>query len=126
MDLVEKIKESVSYIQKEYPYHPRIGIVLGSGLGNFTGEISVEKEIPYDQIPHFPIATVKGHHGKLVFGEVAGKKILAMAGRFHYYEGYSAADVAYPIRVMKQLGVEILLISNAAGGVRIDKVSGTG
>lgn len=122
MDLVEKIKDSVSYIKKAYPHEARIGIVLGSGLGNFTSEISIEKEITYDQIPHFPVSTVKGHPGKLVFGELAGKKVLVMAGRFHYYEGYSAADVAYPIRVMKQLGIETLLISNAAGGVRIDKV----
>jgi purine-nucleoside phosphorylase len=122
MELVEKINESASYIRGIYNHKPGIGIVLGSGLGNFAAEISVEKEITYDEIPHFPVATVKGHHGKLVFGELEGKKLVVMSGRFHYYEGYSAADVAYPIRVMKQLGVEVLLISNAAGGVRIDKV----
>lgn len=121
MDIIDKINESISFIRSMYNHHPRIGIVLGSGLGHFTNEMSVEKEITYDQIPHFPISTVKGHHGKLVFGDLAGKKVLVMAGRLHYYEGYSAADVAYPIRIMKQLGVDTLLISNAAGGVRIEK-----
>ncbi|HYE56696.1 MAG TPA: purine-nucleoside phosphorylase [Chitinophagaceae bacterium] len=93
-------------------------MVLGSGLGNLVSEISVEAEVDYDDIPHFPVSTVEGHHGKLIFGELGGKKIVAMAGRFHYYEGYSAADVAYPIRVMKQLGIKTLFISNAAGGVK--------
>lgn len=121
--LTDRINESVAYIRKAYSQQPGIGIVLGSGLGNLAGEIAVEREISYEEIPHFPVATVKGHTGKLVFGQLGGKKIVAMAGRFHYYEGYSAADVAYPIRVMKQLGVQTLLISNAAGGVRTDGVS---
>src|SRR6201989_2186746 len=121
MELTEQIKESVSYIRGLYPHPLHIGIVLGSGLGNFAEEITVEKEIGYDSIPHFPVATVKGHPGKLVFGDLNGKKIVVMAGRFHYYEGYSAAEVSYPIRVMKQLGVDTLLISNAAGGVRTDR-----
>jgi purine-nucleoside phosphorylase len=91
--------------------------VLGSGLGNFVQELSVEKEIAYDTIPHFPVSTVEGHHGKMIFGELSGRKIVVMAGRFHFYEGYSPEQVAYPIRVMKQLGIQHLLISNAAGGV---------
>jgi purine-nucleoside phosphorylase len=94
-----------------------VGIVLGSGLGNLVKEMQVEKEIEYDAIPHFPVSTVEGHHGKLIMGELGGKKIVCMAGRFHFYEGYSAAEVAYPIRVMKGLGIDTLLISNAAGGV---------
>lgn len=116
--LTERINESVSYIRNLYRHEPQVGIVLGSGLGNLVSEINVEREIEYDDIPHFPVSTVEGHHGKLIFGELSGKKIVAMAGRFHFYEGYNAADVAYPIRVMKQLGIKTLLISNAAGGVK--------
>lgn len=121
IELTDRIRESVDYIKGLYKKQPRIGIVLGSGLGNLIDEITKEAEIEYDDIPHFPVSTVQGHHGKLILGQLSGKDIIAMAGRFHYYEGYSAADVAYPIRVMKQLGVETLLISNAAGGVRIDR-----
>ena len=121
-ELTDRINESVSYIRGLYKEQPQVGVVLGSGLGNLATEIAVEKEIEYDSIPHFPLATVRGHSGRLVFGQLGGKKIVAMSGRFHYYEGYSAAEVAYPIRVMKQLGISTLLISNAAGGVRIDKV----
>jgi purine-nucleoside phosphorylase len=118
--LTEKIAESVAYIRNLYKPVSETGIVLGSGLGNLVKEIGIEKEIEYDDIPHFPVATVEGHHGKLIFGELSGKKIVAMAGRFHYYEGYTAADVAYPIRVMKALGIKTLLISNASGGVNKD------
>ncbi len=112
-----KIKETAAFIQQHYPQKPQTGIVLGSGLGNLVNEIAIEKEIPYGQIPNFPVSTVEGHHGKLIFGTLGGKKIVCMAGRFHFYEGYTAADVAFPIRVMKELGIETLLISNAAGGV---------
>ncbi len=112
-----KIKETAAFIQQLYAGKPQTGIVLGSGLGNLVNEITVEKEIPYDAIPHFPVSTVEGHHGKLIFGTLGTKKVVCMAGRFHFYEGYSAADVAYPIRVMKELGITTLLISNAAGGV---------
>jgi purine-nucleoside phosphorylase len=116
-ELLEQLKATTSYIQSVYPARPQVGIVLGSGLGNLVAEVNVEQEIDYDQIPNFPVATVEGHHGKLIFGELRGKKIVAMSGRFHYYEGYKASEVAYPIRVMKLLGIEHLLISNAAGGV---------
>ena len=112
-----QIRETAAFIQKIYPGRPQTGIVLGSGLGNLVNEITVEKEIPYDIIPHFPVSTVEGHHGKLIFGSLGEKKVVCMAGRFHFYEGYSAAEVAYPIRVMKELGIETLLVSNAAGGV---------
>lgn len=114
--MLAKINEAVSYIQNLYNTKPQVGIVLGSGLGSFTGEILVEKEIPYSDIPHFPVSTVEGHSGKLIFGELGGKKVVAMAGRFHFYEGYNTAEVVFPIRVMKFLGIETLLVSNAAGG----------
>jgi purine-nucleoside phosphorylase len=117
IDIGQKLKESTAYILNKYPHTAEVGIVLGSGLGNLTAEIEVEAQIEYDNIPHFPVATVEGHHGKMIFGRLGGKRIVAMAGRFHFYEGYSAAEVAYPIRVMKQLGIRFLLISNAAGGV---------
>jgi purine-nucleoside phosphorylase len=112
-----KIKETTAFIQAIYPQKPQTGIVLGSGLGNLVHEIAVEQEIPYAQIPHFPVSTVEGHHGKLIFGQLSGKQVVCMAGRFHLYEGYTPADVAYPIRVMKELGISTLLVSNAAGGV---------
>lgn len=115
--ILENLKETTEFIQSIYPSRPQAGIVLGSGLGNFIEEIKVEKEIAYHTIPHFPVATVEGHSGKLIFGSLSGKTIVAMAGRFHFYEGYSAQDVAYPIRVMKNLGIDTLLISNAAGGL---------
>ena len=121
-ELTDRIRESADYIRGLSKMNPRIGIVLGSGLGNLAEEIATEIEIEYDDIPHFPVSTVEGHHGKLILGQLGGKDIIAMAGRFHYYEGYSAADVAYPIRVMKQLGIDTLLISNAAGGVRVDRI----
>lgn len=115
--LTQQLKETTDYIRQFSNTIPLIGIVLGSGLGNFVGEMKVEKEISYDDIPYFPVSTVEGHHGKLIFGELGGKQVVAMAGRFHFYEGYTPQQVIYPIRVMKMLGVETLLISNAAGGV---------
>lgn len=119
-DLLKQLKETTRYIKNICPDQPQIGIVLGSGLGDLAKEIVVEQEIPYEDIPHFPVSTVKGHSGKLVFGLLNGTPVLAMAGRFHYYEGYSPANVAYPIRVMQQLGVNTLLLSNAAGAVNPD------
>ena len=112
-----KIKEAVDFITNIYSDKPTVGLVLGSGLGNFVNEIKMEKEIPYGDIPHFPVSTVQGHSGKLIFGELGGKKIVAMAGRFHVYEGYTAEQIVFPIRVLKFLGIETLLVSNAAGGV---------
>ena len=114
--MLSKINTAVSFIQHLYATKPQVGIVLGSGLGSFTSEIVVEKEILYSDIPHFPISTVEGHSGKLIFGELGGKKVVAMAGRFHFYEGYGTDEVVFPIRVMKFLGIETLLVSNAAGG----------
>jgi purine-nucleoside phosphorylase len=114
--MMKKINEAVAFIQEQFNTKPAVGIVLGSGLGSFIGEIAVEKEIPYSAIPHFPVSTVEGHSGKLIFGKLGGKNVVAMAGRFHYYEGYSTGEVVFPIRVMKFLGIETLLVSNAAGG----------
>ena len=115
--MMTKINEAVAFIKNIYDQQPSVGIVLGSGLGNFTKEIEIEKEIPYGDIPHFPESTVEGHSGKLIFGVVSGKKVVAMAGRFHFYEGYTADQTVFPIRVMKFLGIQTLLLSNAAGGV---------
>ncbi|MEJ7586321.1 MAG: purine-nucleoside phosphorylase [Ferruginibacter sp.] len=115
--MITKINEAVAYIRRFYDTSPVVGIVLGSGLGSFTADMNIEEEILYQDIPHFPLSTVEGHTGKLIFGEMGGKKVVAMAGRFHFYEGYSASEVVFPIRVMKFLGIETLLISNAAGGM---------
>jgi purine-nucleoside phosphorylase len=118
--MLKQLKETVKFLQKKYPHPPQIGIVLGSGLGKFVQEIQVEREIDYADIPHFPVSTVAGHKGKLIFGKLEGKRVLAMAGRFHFYEGYKADEVVYPVRVMKMLGINILMLSNAAGGVNPD------
>ena len=115
-----KIAEATAYIKNIIGGEPQAGIVLGSGLGSFIDEIKVEKEIAYGDIPHFPISTVEGHSGKLIYGELSGKKVLAMAGRFHFYEGYAPHEVVFPIRVMKYLGIKTLLLSNAAGGTNPD------
>ncbi len=115
--MMAKINEAVGFIKNMYAQEPSVGIVLGSGLGSFVNEIKIEKEIAYGDIPHFPVSTVEGHSGKLIFGELRGKKVVAMAGRFHYYEGYSAEQIVFPIRVLKFLGIQTLLLSNAAGGV---------
>lgn len=120
MDILGNIKEAVAHIKGIYEETPVAGIVLGSGLGSFTREMEIEKEIPYSEIPHFPVSTVEGHSGKLIFGKLGGKRVVAMAGRFHYYEGYSPVEVVFPIRVMKFLGITHLLISNAAGGTNTD------
>lgn len=114
--MLTKISEAVEFIKSKYETKPLVGIVLGSGLGSFVSEINVEFKIDYVDIPNFPISTVEGHIGQLIFGEIGGKKVVAMAGRFHYYEGYSTQEVVFPIRVLKFLGIETLLISNAAGG----------
>ncbi len=116
-DIIAQINETVAYLKSQYAETPSVGVVLGSGLGNFSTQIQVEKEVPYGDIPHFPVSTVQGHKGRLIFGKLAGKTVVAMAGRFHFYEGYTAQEVVFPIRVMKLLGIETLLLSNAAGGV---------
>lgn len=115
--MLPQIQEAVAFIQSKYAEKPLAGIVLGSGLGSFTREIEVAVTIPYSEIPHFPVSTVEGHSGQLIFGTLAGKPVMAMAGRFHFYEGYPTSSVVFPIRVMKYLGVQTLFLSNAAGGV---------
>src|SRR5438045_2921931 len=114
---MKKLNETLSFLKAAYSSAPQVGIVLGSGLGNFSDEVEVEKEISYNDIPHFPVSTVEGHKGKLIFGNLSGKKVVCMAGRFHFYEGYDTEQVVLPIRVMKLLGIKALLLSNAAGGV---------
>jgi purine-nucleoside phosphorylase len=114
---MQQLAETTGYIKTLYPHQPETGIILGSGLGNFVQEIKVEKEIPYSTIPHFPVSTVKGHSGNLILGVLNGKRVAAMAGRFHFYEGYTPQQVTYPVRVMKMLGIKTLLLSNAAGAV---------
>lgn len=114
-----KFKDAVEHIRKQYAQEPQIGIVLGTGLGGLVSEIEIEKEIPYNFIPNFPISTVESHFGKLIFGTLGGKKVVAMQGRFHFYEGYNMAQITFPIRVMKLLGIQTLFISNAAGGMNL-------
>jgi len=118
MELYDKVQEAAAFIKAKTNANPAIGIILGSGLGNLSKEIKISHEIAYHDIPHFPEATVKGHGGRLIFGEWAGKSIVAMAGRFHYYEGHSIESVTFPVRVMKYIGVETLFVSNAAGGMQ--------
>lgn len=116
----EKIHETVAFLQPFCKTTPDFGIILGSGLGSFTEEINIEHTIAYQDIPNFPVSTVTGHHGALIIGTVGNKRVLAMKGRFHYYEGYDMATVTFPIRVMKYLGIQQLIVSNASGGVNPD------
>ena len=115
--MLEKVKETIDFLKKKTTVNPEIGIVLGSGLGGLVQEIDIETRIDYEEIPHFPISTVEGHHGRLIFGTISGKKAVVMQGRFHYYEGYSMQQLTFPIRVMKMLGIKRLFLSNASGGV---------
>lgn len=116
-DMVEKIRETRDFIRSKTNFEPRIGIILGTGLGGLVKEIAAESVIPYDEIPHFPVSTVESHVGRLIFGTLGGKSVVAMQGRFHYYEGYSMQQISFPVRVMKALGVHTLLVSNACGGM---------
>lgn len=115
--LLANIQESTAFIKKQITSLPKIGLILGSGLGELADEIENPVKIPYEEIPHFPTSTVEGHDGQLVIGELEGKSVVAMQGRFHYYEGYSMQEVTFPIRVMKELGIELLIITNAAGSM---------
>ncbi len=116
-ELMNQLNETVAFIRNRVQTTATTGIILGSGLGNLAEVIKVDDAIPYGDIPHFPVSTVQGHGGKLLFGELGGKKVIVMSGRFHFYEGYGAQQVVFPVRVMKLLGVETLLLSNAAGAV---------
>jgi purine-nucleoside phosphorylase len=113
----EQVQETVSFIKAKTNFTPEYGVILGSGLGSFTDDIQIEFTLPYTEIPNFPVSTVQGHKGALVFGTIGSKKVVAMQGRFHFYEGYSMKEVTFPVRVMKYLGVEKLIVSNASGGV---------
>lgn len=118
--MLKTIKETVSYIKSKIDLQPEIGIILGTGLGGMVKEIEIDTVLEYEDIPNFPVSTVESHHGKMIFGKMNGKKIVAMQGRFHYYEGYSPEEVTFPVRVMKYLGISHLFVSNASGGVNPD------
>lgn len=113
--LYDQIQEAINFLQSKTSLKPEFGIILGTGLGNLTDEIEILAEVDYADIPYFPQSTVKSHKGKLIFGNLSGKTVVAMAGRFHYYEGYSMKQVTFPVRVLKFLGIRTLVISNAAG-----------
>jgi len=115
--MLQKIKATADFIKKETGFNGKTAVILGSGLGGFASNIEVKKTLQYEIIPNFPISTVEGHSGKLIFGTYRGKEIIAMQGRFHYYEGYSMEEVTFPVRIFKALGVENLFVSNAAGGI---------
>ena len=114
---MEKIKETADYIRSKMHTHPEHAIILGTGLGALVEHISDKTELDYKDIPNFPVSTVEGHSGKLMFGKLGGKDVMAMQGRFHYYEGYSMQQVTFPVRVMRELGIKTLFVSNASGGV---------
>lgn len=120
MSELEKFKETVNYIKSCTDVSPDIGVILGTGLGGLVKEIEIIDQISYQDIPHFPVSTVESHSGKLIFGKLGGKNVVAMQGRFHYYEGYDLKEVTYPVRIMKLLGISRLIVSNASGGVNPD------
>ena len=114
----DKVQETVQFLKdKTQDFSPEYGVILGSGLGGFADDISVDFTIDYHDIPNFPVSTVQGHKGALLFGTIGTKKVVAMQGRFHYYEGYNMQEVTFPVRVMKYIGVDKLIVSNASGGV---------
>ncbi len=123
-NLIEKINESVNFIRTKVNFQPKYGIILGTGLGGLVNEIDVQHELDYADIPHFPVSTVESHHGKLLFGNIGDNKVVAMQGRFHYYEGYTMQQVTFPVRVLKFLTIEKLFISNAAGNLKPEILSG--
>ncbi len=123
--MLQKINETIDFLHSSGILNPEIGVVLGTGLGKMVNEINIISSIDYSNIPNFPLATVESHSGKLIFGHLHGKKILAMQGRFHYYEGYTLQEVTFPIRVMKKLGIKYLLLSNAAGAMNLKFRKGT-
>lgn len=118
MSLYEQVYATVAILKETVKTVPEIGIILGSGLGSLADMVEIESEIPYTEVLNFPHSSVEGHSGKLIFGTMAGKKVVMMAGRFHYYEGYDMQQVTFPIRVMKAMGIHTLIVSNAAGGMK--------
>ena len=124
MDILKKIGESCDYLKRRSVIRPKVAIVLGTGLGNFAEKITVSDTIPYSEIPHFKVSTVQGHSGCLIFGHIDGVPVMAMKGRLHYYEGYTMQEITFPIRVMKAMGIETVMVSNAAGGLNSEYVPG--
>ena len=118
--MLERIQETADFLKSKIHTQPETAIILGTGLGSLVNEITDKYEISYTEIPHFPISTVEGHSGKLIFGKLGNKDIMAMQGRFHFYEGYSMKEVTFPVRVMRELGIKTLFVSNAAGGMNPD------
>ena len=118
--MYERIQETASWLKKRMTTNPKTAIILGTGLGQLASEITDSYEFPYKDIPNFPISTVEGHAGKLIFGKLGDKDIMAMEGRFHFYEGYNMKEVTFPIRVMHELGIKTLFVSNASGGMNPD------
>jgi purine-nucleoside phosphorylase len=117
MELYDQVQEAANAIRAKWPGRPRVGIILGTGLGGLVEEITGEASFPYAEVPHFPVPTVVGHAGRLVGGQLAGTTVVAMEGRFHFYEGYSLKQITLPVRVMRALGCEILIVSNACGAM---------
>ena len=115
-NMFDKVQESADFIKAKIDVNPQVGLILGSGLGILADEIENPVKINYNEIPNFPVSTVEGHAGCLVIGTLEGKNVVAMQGRFHYYEGYSQQEITFPVRVMKALGVETVVVTNAAGG----------
>lgn len=120
MKYIDQVKETTEFLRNRIQTIPETGIILGTGLGALAKEIEVEISFPYTEIPHFPVSTVESHSGRLLFGKLEGKPVVAMQGRFHYYEGYNMKQVTFPVRVMKFLGVKRLMVSNASGGLNPD------
>lgn len=115
--MITTIKQTAEFIQQKVDFAPEVGIILGTGLGGLVNHIEIAHSLPYNEIPNFPVSTVEGHAGRLIFGTLGGKRVVAMQGRFHYYEGYAPEQVVFPVRVMKMLGIENLFVSNASGGI---------
>lgn len=122
--MIKQIEKTVDYLKEKGFNNPEVGIILGTGLGQLINEIDIIEAISYNHIPNFPTATVEFHKGKLVFGTLAGKKVIVMQGRFHIYEGYSLQDVTYPVRIMEKLGIKTLLVSNASGAINLNYKKG--
>ncbi len=115
--MINTIKSTAEFIREKVNFEPEVGIILGTGLGGLVNHIDIAHSLPYNEIPNFPVSTVEGHAGRLIFGTLGGKKVVAMQGRFHYYEGYAPEQVVFPVRVMKMLGIQNLFVSNASGGI---------
>lgn len=117
LELLERIRQAKDAVEARWSGTPKVGIILGTGLGGFAQEIQSEASIPYSEIPHFPVSTVEGHAGRLLFGKLSGVTVMAMEGRFHYYEGYHMQEITFPVRLMRAMGCDTLIVSNACGGL---------